>query len=63
LRTLQDIYRDMEDWAKPSDPEIAHSFADDLLVEALRYLAKNTANAPMIEQIIQQYEAVEKHFA
>ncbi len=60
---LDEILTEMTGWAEPSDPEIAHGRADDLLVDLARTLARRSKHKEQVERILAKYEAVEKWYS
>lgn len=64
-KTLHDILLDMQNVEHISDQEVAHERADDLLVEALHFLAQRFRQKEIretTEDIIHTYERVGKWY-
>ncbi len=57
------IIERMQQAAAVGDREIAHATADDVLVQAVRYLASHRVNAGLAENLIMTYEKVKKYYA
>ena len=60
MRYLVDIIKDMKKLMAEDDFDGAHSDADDLLIEALKLLG---THVPEVEDLVEAYNRLEKHYA
>lgn len=62
---LREYVAKMREWQPPSDPEVAHWEADDLLVAALKALRAevSTETSDLINQLLEAYGGVPKWYA
>lgn len=61
--TVKDILAQMQSWAGPGDPEIAHPRVDKLLVQLVRLLSAGRDDKQLVEEILQTWENVEKWYS
>lgn len=61
--SLEEILKDMKDYADDVDQENSHIQGDDLLLAALRLISYETEYEGIVGDIIDEWERIRKHYA